>query len=248
MTQRSVYYLYLKDFPKVLVAVIEGELYLSLHDALKRFKLKHDDPKVKELVVTERITINIDGQDKRVDLIDLKVFKNLSDIDRSGDGYKFYTQVMKHKFDREHNIDNLTPNDLESVEDRERFIEERNILKSKVEVLEAKERTYEPYIKTIKTIFGSRIHPVNFVNVSTKLKYAKPPSASAISEILRLAGVFDDTDQPKPHYVKENYFRIIVTTEAKLTKTQVVSNVLVLQKGIQLIESLIDKKYGGGIK
>jgi len=248
MTKRSVYYLYLKDFPKVLVAVIEGELFLSLHEVLKRFKLKHDDPKVKDLVVTERIIANIDGQDKRVDLIDFEVFKNLSELDRSGEGLKFFTQVLKHKFDREHNEDNLTPNDLESMEDRERFIQERNILKSKVEVLEAKERTYEPYIKTIKSIFGSRINPVNFVNISTKLKYAKPPSPSAISEILRLAGVFDDNDQPKPHFVKENYFRIIVTSEAKLTKSQVVTNVLVLQKGIQLIESLIDKKYGGGIK
>lgn len=248
MTNRQVYYLYLKDFPKVLVAVIEGELFVSLHEALKRFKLKRDDPKVKELVVTERITINIDGHDKRVELIDVQVFKNLAELDRSGEGQKFYTQVMKHKYDRDHNHDNLTPNDLESVEDRERFIEERNLLKSKVEVLEARERNNEPYIKTIKTIFGSRINPVNFVNITSKLKYAKPPSPSAISEILRLAGVFDDHDQPKPHFVKENYFRIIVTTESKLTKTQVVSNVLVLQKGIQLIESLIDKKYGGGIR
>lgn len=248
MTNRPVYYLYLKDFPKVLVAVIEKELFVNLQDALKRFKLKRDDPKVKALVVTERILANIDGRDKRVDFIDFKVFKNLSDLDQSSEGIKFYTQVMKHKFDREHNEDNLTPNDLESIEDRERFIEERNLLKSKIEVLQAKERTYEPYVKTIKTIFGARIIPVNFVNISTKLKYMKPPTASAISEILRLAGVFDDADQPKPHFVKENYFRVIVTSETKLTKTQVVSNVLVLQKGIMLIESLIDKKYGGGIK
>ena len=115
MTKRSVYYLYLKDFPKVLVAVIEGELFLSLHEVLKRFKLKHDDPKVKDLVVTERITVNIDGHDKRIDIIDFEVFKNLSELDRSGEGFKFFTQVMKHKFDREHNIDNLTPNDLESM-------------------------------------------------------------------------------------------------------------------------------------
>ncbi|HPL55809.1 MAG TPA: hypothetical protein PLH44_04720 [Bacilli bacterium] len=248
MIKQSVYYLYLKDFPKVLVAVIDDELFVSLNDALKRFKLKRDDPKVKDLVITERITANVDGQNKRIEVIDIAIFKQLSEMDHSGDGLKFYTQVMKHKFDREHNEGNLTPNDLESIEDRERFIEERNILLSRVEVLEAKERTYAPYVKTIKTIFGARISPVNFVNIATKLKYVKPPSASAISEILRLAGVFDDNDQPKPHFVKENYFRIIVTSEARLTKTQVVSNVLVLQKGIQLIESLIDKKYGGGIK
>jgi len=248
MIKRPVYYLYLKDFPKVLVAIFEGELFVSLHDTLKRFKLKRDDPSVKDVIITERILANIDGQDKRIDFIDFQVFKKLSELDQSSEGIKFYTQVMKHKFDRDHNEDSLTPNDLESLEDRERFIEERNLLKSKVEVLQAKERAYEPYVKTIKTIFGARINPVNFVNVSTKLKYIKPPTASAISEILRLAGVFDDSDQPKPHYVKENFFRVIVTSETKLTKVQVVSNVLVMQKGILLIESLIDKKYGGGIK
>ena len=63
MTKRSVYYLYLKDFPKVLVAVMKVNYFLAF--MAETFQLKHDDPKVKDLVVTERITVNVDGQDKR---------------------------------------------------------------------------------------------------------------------------------------------------------------------------------------
>ena len=247
MNSKEAYILYLKDFPNVFVAYHENEFFIQLHDALKGFGLDKNSEDVKEDTVSiTRFDIStISTNRKQADFIDYKSFERLFQISKSVRALDFFNEVSKHKYDKEKNFDGLTTNDFHHPEIAQKFIEERNELLTKVMSLETKERKLEPYIKIVKNIYGTKIAPVNFINISSALKYSKPIPSSIIAEHLRQAGIFDEHNQPKKTFVDKNYFRVITLSSSKLDKYINQTSVLVLQSGIKLIEEIIDNRLGG---
>jgi len=247
MNSKEAYILYLKDFPNVFVAHHENEFYISLQDALKGFGLDKNNEEVKEDTVSiTRFDISkLSATKKQADFIDYKSFERLFKISESMRALDYFNEVSKHKYEKEKNFDGLTVNDFHHPEIIEKFIQERNQLLTKVISLETKERKLDPYIKVVKNIYGTKIAPVNFVNISSALKYSKQIPSSMIAEHLRQAGIFDDHNQPKKTFIDKNYFRVITLSSSKLDKFMSQTSVLVLQNGVKLIEEIIDNRLGG---
>lgn len=247
MNSKEAYVLYLKDFPNVFIAYHEHEFYIHLHDALKGFGLDKNNEEVKEDTVSiTRFNISSSNNArKQGDFVDYKSFERLFKISKSMRALDFFNEISKHKNEKEKNFDGLTTNDLHQQEVAEKFIEERNVLLTKVLTMETKERKLEPYIKIVKNIYGTKISPVNFINISSALKYSKSIPSTIIAEHLRQAGIFDEHNQPKKTFIDKNYFRVITLSSSKLDKCTSQTSVLVLQSGIKLIEEIIDNRLGG---
>jgi len=244
--KNEVYVLHLRDYPGVYVAYHDNEFHISQTETLKYFGLNPADEAVRKIIIGGiRVEFRKDDKVTKPNFIHYKQFEQLFQIHNSQRGLVFYSQVMKHKTEKENNFDGLTINDLHTDEQKEKFIEERNAVAARILSLEAKSRENAPYVQIVKSLYGANVKQVNFTNINDELKYDKRIPLTVICQDLRLAGIFDENNLPKKKFIDDHAFKIITLSEGVLTKTKIYRSVIALQKGIHLIEAIIDKKYGG---
>lgn len=250
MITKESYPLFLEGMKEVYVTNIEGELYIELGTVLKQFAI---DPKTKFgediVIVPTRLSITIGEIKRRVDFIDMKIFEILyRNYANSPTAQILFEKVMKHKRQIENNFLSFTSNDLVSEEQRDKYIDEVNsIIKEKISI-EVELKHLKPFIKDVKSIYGAKLNPILFEHVNDYLKYSKKIPVNQIAEDLRGAGRFDKDNMPLKAFADRGWFKVIILSEAKLTKTKIEKRVLVYQGGIKEIERIIDNKYGGKYK
>jgi hypothetical protein len=244
MSSRT-YLLPSRNFKPIYIADVDGEFYVSLKEALKHCGLKEVDRIVKDLdVQVKREFIKVNGKSERRDFVDYKVFEEIFKLATSQRAGIFYQEIMDHKREKERSFDGITVAELVDPEVGARLLASRNDLAMKIMSLEAKMSEDKPYVDLIKDLAGN-VPVVNLRNLGTALHFSKKLSIAKILEDLRGANIFDANNLPFQKFQDDGSFKVATFSVQVKGKSKSVQTVIVHQRGVRMVESLIIKKYGG---
>ena len=136
----------------------------------------------------------------------------------------------------------LLPNDLKDLSVAGRVLDRLAELERLVSVLSFKSEEDAEKIAFVDSLYGTRV-PIDLTLVPGRIKF-RNIGYKTIVEDLRTAGIFNERNQPNQKYVDEGYFRFITVTTMIGTTEVVMTKILVYNKGIKLIESIIKKRVG----
>jgi len=136
----------------------------------------------------------------------------------------------------------LLPNDLKDLTVAGRVLDRLSELEKLVSVLSFKAEEDAEKIAFVDSLYGTRV-PVDLSLVPGRIKF-RNIGYKTIVEDLRTAGIFNERNQPMQKYVDEGYFRFVTVTTMIGTTETIMTKILVYNKGIKLIESIIKKRVG----
>ncbi|HOF43180.1 MAG TPA: hypothetical protein PLE44_01120 [Bacilli bacterium] len=136
----------------------------------------------------------------------------------------------------------LNPNDLRDLTVAGRVLDRSAELEKLVSVLSFKTEEDAEKIAFVDSLYGTRV-PIDLILVPGRIKF-RNIGYKTIVEDLRTAGIFNERNQPNQKYVDEGYFRFVTVTTIIGTTEVVKTKILVYNKGIKLIESIIKKRVG----
>ena len=139
-------------------------------------------------------------------------------------------------------FDGITIDDLKEEGIAIRFLNRLKEMELNLAVLMETSKEAEEKIKFVDMLYGTKV-PLDMKVACTRLKYQKVSYKNVLDD-LRNSGIFNESNQPHQKYIDEKFFRLVSITTIIGTEEVVRTRVLVFQKGIRLIEDMIERKVG----
>lgn len=231
-------------FGKVKIASNDNKEFLfSLIDISRLFNINYNNA-VAKIGSMNIVELKTKTKDKK----QTSLFTNTSGLT---DCLKLSTEekadIIYEWLINERNMKLITFEDIsaEDLKDTERatYILKKIIeYKMIIEVQNLENEEHREKAKFYDTLFG-KLAPLELSLVPQRLAF-KNISLQAILELLRAAGIFNESNEPDQKYIDSLHFRYIKTKTTIKGTERVMTKILVYKKGLTLIEDLIRKKAG----
>lgn len=139
-------------------------------------------------------------------------------------------------------FEDISAEDLKDTERATYILKKIIEYKMIIEVQNLENEEHREKAKFYDTLFG-KLAPLELSLVPQRIRY-KNISLQAILELLRSAGIFNESNEPDQKYIDSLHFRFIKTKTTIKGTERVMTKILVYKKGLTLIEDLIRKKAG----